>query len=169
MSRLSRLRRRMFARSWKSICFTLLSIISNTYNKPLPLFGIFQFNQIEITFFTWINYYMAFMSRSMSRSKSHHKSSKIRPLKTCRICFCDDNQIDILTNVCGCRGSLAHVHRSCIKEWILSSTDFTFSTRSDFRQDKIYCRTCQIQLLTSKIFITDQRTPSPTTGCCSWY
>lgn len=101
----------------------------------------------------------------LSKTKPGHKSSRVQPLKSCRICFCDDNQHDILTNVCGCRGSLAYVHRSCIKEWILSSTEFTFSTARD---EKIYCRTCQCRLSTSKIFISDQQSPSPTTGCCSW-
>lgn len=100
----------------------------------------------------------------MSKSKPGHRSSKIIPLKSCRICFCDDNQLDMLSNVCGCRGSLAYVHRSCIKEWILSSTDFTYSTA---REETIHCRTCQLKLQTGKIFITNQESHSPTTGCCS--
>lgn len=101
----------------------------------------------------------------MSKSKPSHKTSKILPLKSCRICFCDDNQPDMLTKICGCRGSLAHVHRSCIKEWILSSTDFTFST---VREETIYCRTCQLKLQTSKIFVSDQEPHSPKTSCCFW-
>lgn len=135
-----RLRRRMFTKTQhRSKIFTFLTKAKKS-NTLFP---------------------MAFMSLS----KPVHKSSKIQPLKTCRICFCEDNQLDILSNICGCRGSLAHVHRSCIKEWILSSTEFSISIT---REEKIYCRTCQIRLQTSKIFIPERESPSPTTGCCSW-
>ena len=40
--------------------------------------------------------------------------------KTCRICHSSEDNKDLFSP-CHCRGSMAYVHRSCLKSWIASS------------------------------------------------
>lgn len=37
--------------------------------------------------------------------------------RTCKICFDDEKQEEIISP-CNCKGSMAYVHKSCLKEWL---------------------------------------------------
>ena len=58
----------------------------------------------------------------INNESSFYDISLSSSVPICRICHCSSDEEELI-RPCRCSGSVAHAHKSCIRKWIISSTN----------------------------------------------
>lgn len=87
---------------------------------------------------------------------------------SCRICLLEGNTAeDPLVSPCDCKGSVAHVHLSCLRQWIMARLNWSDSKPGSYYYRPQSCELCKALFPTylyhqnRRVLLVDMPTPTP--------
>jgi len=90
-------------------------------------------------------------------SEMNKKESSQKKKNTCRICYCNDNEVESpLLIPCKCAGTMKYIHFSCLETWLKSKSVLKSNENeicSSYNLKQIECELCKA-LLPGRLFIT---------------
>ena len=83
-------------------------------------------------------------------SDGNKDGSNKKKKNTCRICYCNDNEVDSpLLIPCKCAGTMKYIHFSCLETWLKSKTIIKSNENeicSSYNLKQIECELCKASL-----------------------